>query len=220
MGVVGTALGEWTFETYLRKVAPGYAAHPGSLAVPLRSADRYHIEGGSDFSTNSRLFLERFRTGDAMILGEVLPESMEVQLRRYLKAWDLFMDHAIAGGARCSSISPPTRRSTTEQPTRTVINSARTARTGNVFPPTLALRAQDAKSHLPPPITTNPRATASSVRRSLVFCSNAGWCGPRWRGEGATIAPFLCVSTANPPRPIDERPWRTLSRAVSSPDLA
>ncbi|MBP6703139.1 MAG: SGNH/GDSL hydrolase family protein [Vicinamibacteria bacterium] len=155
MGVVGTALGEWTFETYLRKVAPGYAAHPGSLAVPLRSADRYHIEGGSDFSTNSRLFLERFRTGDAMILGEVLPESMEVQLRRYLKAWDLFMDHAIARGMRPVFVYFPAYPQVYDRGSPTTIRDRLRAHSENRDIPfldlTTALRAQDAEVlHLAP----------------------------------------------------------------------
>jgi lysophospholipase L1-like esterase len=155
MGVVGTALGEWTFETYLRKVAPGYAAHPAPSAASPLPAERYYVEGGSDFSTNSRLFLERFRTGDAMILGEVLPESMEIQLRRYLKAWDLFMDHARARGMRPVFVYFPAYPQVYDRDAPTTIRDRLRAHSANRDVPfldlTTALQAQEAAIlHLAP----------------------------------------------------------------------
>jgi lysophospholipase L1-like esterase len=155
MGVVGTAIGEWTFETYLRKVAPGYAAQPAPSAAPPLSAERYRIEGGSDFSTNSRLFLERFRTGDAMILGEVLPDSMEVQLRRYLRAWDLFMDHARARGMRPVFVYFPAYPQVYDRDTPTTIRDRLRSHSENrdvlFLDLTTALRAQGAAVlHLAP----------------------------------------------------------------------
>lgn len=155
LGVVGTALGEWTFQTYLRKVAPAYAAHPAPSSVPSRAAARYDIEGGRDFATNSRLFLERFRTGDAMILGEVLPESMEVQLRRYLKAWDLFMDHARARSMRPVFVYFPAYPQVYDRNSPTTIRDRLRAHSENQHVPfldlTAALRAQQAAVlHLAP----------------------------------------------------------------------
>lgn len=155
LGVVGSAIGEWTFETYLRKVAPGYAAHPAPSAVSPLPAERYHIGGGSDFSANSRLFLERFRTGDAMILGEVLPESMEVQLRRYLKAWDLFMDHARARGMRPVFVYFPAYPQVYDREAPTTIRDRLRAHSANRDVPfldlTTALQAQEeAILHLAP----------------------------------------------------------------------
>lgn len=98
LGVVETALGEWAFDAYLRYSSRSYAANPARVGKLIPPSHRYDFPGGNDFTRNSRIFLDRFRTGDAMILGEELDQAMELQFRRYLRAWDAFVAHARGKG--------------------------------------------------------------------------------------------------------------------------
>ena len=99
--VVGTAVGEWAFDRYLRWISPVYQSpRPGTFGRVPPSADRYSVPGGGEFASNSKQFMERVRNSDGMVLtDEFAPQTLH-RLRRYFEAWDVFMDSARDRGIR------------------------------------------------------------------------------------------------------------------------
>lgn len=92
---VHTALGEWLFDRYLHLRSSSYRTHPWTrLSRESLDPRRYEIPGGGDFENNARIFLDMFRKEDARVLTRELSPDMQIQVARYLRVWDVFMNHA------------------------------------------------------------------------------------------------------------------------------
>lgn len=98
--VTRSALGERVFDAYLRLRSPGYRSDLSDDRSADARSDRYAIQEGGEFTKNARRFMERLKDLDGLILSDTLSPSSATQLRRYLQAWDVFMQDARARGMR------------------------------------------------------------------------------------------------------------------------
>lgn len=93
--VTQSALGERVFDVYLRLRSPVYQSLISRPRQPLSSkSERYDIPGGANFAQNSSRFMDLHRYNDGQMLSDPFSPEIEIQLGRYLKAWDMFMEHA------------------------------------------------------------------------------------------------------------------------------
>jgi lysophospholipase L1-like esterase len=77
-----TAIGEASFDCYLRIRSPSYRAKRKQSAVRLDDS-RYDIPGGTRFAENARIFLRRFGGTDGLVLGKSFDPYVEAAFGNY-----------------------------------------------------------------------------------------------------------------------------------------
>ena len=81
----------------LRFISPDFAkAQDNANVMPELLPSRYDIEGGDQYQQNTQSFMKRYKDHDVMILQDTFSPEIQHQVDRYLKAWDVFVDHAVA----------------------------------------------------------------------------------------------------------------------------
>jgi lysophospholipase L1-like esterase len=94
---VHTATGETILDKTLRFISPDFAkAQDNANVMPELLPSRYEIEGGDQYQQNAQSFMKRYKDHDVRILQDTFAPDIQHEVDRYLKAWDVFMDHAIA----------------------------------------------------------------------------------------------------------------------------
>jgi lysophospholipase L1-like esterase len=102
--ITASALGELTYDLYLRVVSAPYRQRRERSAT---GAARYEIGGGASFSRNVRIFRKRYAHTDGLVLEDPLPASTEELLELYRLGLDQFLVLCAERGVRVGLIYFP-----------------------------------------------------------------------------------------------------------------